>query len=74
MGGLGCIRRFPNAHFHLHLCPLASPPPPSSSPPGKTLLLFSPTSNTQTRTINTKNASAGYKKKEKKWKMKIAEI
>ncbi|CAN6544925.1 unnamed protein product [Malus baccata var. baccata] len=35
MGGLDCIRRFPNAHFHRRLCPLASPPPPSSSPPGK---------------------------------------
>ncbi|KAM1987403.1 hypothetical protein ACFX15_034668 [Malus domestica] len=71
MGGLDCIRRFPNAHFHRHLCSLASPPPPSSSPSGKALLLFSATSNTQTRTINTKNASAGYKKK---GKMKMAEI
>ncbi|CAN6684985.1 unnamed protein product [Malus baccata var. baccata] len=59
MGGLDCIRRFPNAHFPRRLCPLASPPPPSSSTPGKTLLLFSPTSNTPTRTINTKNASVG---------------
>ncbi|RXH87834.1 hypothetical protein DVH24_034734 [Malus domestica] len=62
MRGLDCIWRFPNAHSRRHLCPLVSPPP-SSPPPRKTVLLFSPTSNTQTRTIDTKNASAGYTSK-----------